>query len=157
MARKSALVGLVAVGVIAAIQLVPQGPHLNPPVVGEPPWDRPATRALAVRACFDCHSNETVWPWYASVAPASWLVRQDVVHGRREVNFSEWALRRDEAHESAEATRSGSMPPWHYSLAVARARLTEAERARLVAGLEATFRPTRTSPGRAGDSGVATD
>ena len=58
------------------IQLVPVQ-RTNPPVVAEPPWDSPETRALAVRACFDCHSNETVWPWYAYVAPVSWLVAHD--------------------------------------------------------------------------------
>jgi hypothetical protein len=42
------------------------------------------------RACYDCHSNETVWPWYAHVAPVSWLLHRDVVEGRRHLNFSEW-------------------------------------------------------------------
>ena len=62
---------IVIVGFLA-IQLVPYGrTHTNPPVTAEPAWDSPQTRALAVRACFDCHSNETVWPWYTSIAPIS--------------------------------------------------------------------------------------
>ncbi len=40
----------------------------------------------AVRACWDCHSNETRWPWYSSVAPVSWLVQRDVDEGRDELN-----------------------------------------------------------------------
>lgn len=64
---------------LLAIQLVPYGrDHTNPPVVAEPAWDSPATRALFVRACADCHSNQTVWPWYSHVAPVAWLVAHDV-------------------------------------------------------------------------------
>ncbi len=73
------------------IQLVPYGRnHTNPPVLQEPNWDSPQTRALAQRACFDCHSNETEWPWYSHVAPVSWLVQRDVEEGREKVNFSTW-------------------------------------------------------------------
>jgi len=45
---------------------------------------------MARRACFDCHSNETVWPWYSSIAPVSWLVQRDVDEGREKLNFSDW-------------------------------------------------------------------
>jgi hypothetical protein len=52
-----------AVLLLLTIQGVPYGRrHTNPPVRVEPRWDSPGTRALTVRACFDCHSNETVWP-----------------------------------------------------------------------------------------------
>src|SRR5665811_1851190 len=68
------LVGLL--GVLLIIQLVPYGrAHENPPVVAEPAWDTTATRDLVERACYDCHSNETVWPWYTYVAPISWLTQ----------------------------------------------------------------------------------
>ena len=57
---------------VLAIQLVPHGrDHTNPPSRSEPPWDSRTTRALAKQACFDCHTNETTWPTYASIAPAS--------------------------------------------------------------------------------------
>jgi hypothetical protein len=60
-----------AVALFALIQVVPYGrSHTNPPVQSEPKWDSPQTRALAVRACYDCHSNETTWPWYTNVAPS---------------------------------------------------------------------------------------
>ncbi len=82
--------GLLIVALVA-VQFVPTGfSHSNPPVVAEPAWDSPATRALAVQACFDCHSNETEWPWYSRVAPMSWLVEADVKKGRAALNFSEW-------------------------------------------------------------------
>ena len=72
------------------IQLLPYGHnHNNPPVQQEPAWDSPQTQALAKRACYDCHSNESVWPSYSNVAPISWLVQHDVDDGRRRLNLSE--------------------------------------------------------------------
>ena len=49
------------------------------------------------RACLDCHSNQTRWPWYSNVAPVSWLVQADVDEGRRVLNFSEWTRGYEEA------------------------------------------------------------
>jgi hypothetical protein len=60
----------------------------NPPVTTQLKWDFPQTEALARRACMDCHSNETRWPWYTYVAPASWLTYYDVQRGRSELNLS---------------------------------------------------------------------
>lgn len=105
--------GLVALLVLfVAVQLVPYGrAHPNPPVRAEPAWDSPQTRVLTVWACFDCHSNETVWPWYSNIAPASWLLQYDVDEGRREVNYSEWDQPQRESRESAETIQQGTMPP----------------------------------------------
>jgi hypothetical protein len=83
------LIGLGVLG-FTAIQLVPFGhDHANPAVVKEPAWPDPQTRQLAQRACFDCHSNQTSWPWYSNIAPVSWLVQRDVLEGRQRLNFSE--------------------------------------------------------------------
>ncbi|MCX6174779.1 MAG: heme-binding domain-containing protein [Ignavibacteriales bacterium] len=41
-------------------------------------------------SCYDCHSNETAWPWYSKIAPISWLIVDDVMDGRKKLNFSEW-------------------------------------------------------------------
>jgi len=125
--------------VLLAAQAVPYGrSHANPPAVAEPAWDAPHTRELAVRACFDCHSNETAWPWYASVAPVSWLVQHDVDEGRAAVNFSEWGRPQEEAADCAEEVQEGEMPPRSYLLTHPDARLTDAERADLVRGLANT-------------------
>jgi hypothetical protein len=62
----------------------------NPPIQNEPAWDSPQTRALAKRACFDCHSNETEWPIYSRIAPMSYFVTNHVIEGREHANFSEW-------------------------------------------------------------------
>ena len=138
-ARALRLAAIGAAVALLAAQLVPYGRnHTNPPARAEPPWDTPTTRALAVRACYDCHSDETVWPWYSHLAPASWLLQRDVDEGRRKLNFSEWDRPQKEAHESAKTVRKGEMPPWFYSLIQRDARLTAAERQALIAGLEAT-------------------
>ena len=125
---------------VLAIQLVPYGrDHTNPPVAGEPRWDAPQTRELARQACFDCHSNETEWPAYASVAPVSWLVQHDVDEGRAVLNFSEWTRPQDEAKEAADELLEGEMPPIAYRLVHAHARLSAADRDRLAKGLARTL------------------
>ena len=83
------VIAIVLLGLL--IQLIPlPGRGNNPPVVAEPKWDSPQTAALVKRACYDCHSNQTVWPWYARIAPASWLIQRDVATGHTGLNFSEW-------------------------------------------------------------------
>lgn len=133
----AAVAGL-AVSCMLAIQLIPFGrTHSNPPVVAEPNWPDPAVRDLAVRACFDCHSNESKLPWYADVAPASWVVELDVLRGRRELNFSEWTGSSRRSHELSRIVQEGEMPPFTYVITHPGAKLSAAERARLVAGLAA--------------------
>jgi heme-binding protein len=107
----------IVVGVLLLIQAVPYGrAHANPPVRQEPTWDTAETRALAVRACFDCHSNQTDWAWYTNVAPVSWLAQRDVDRGRRELNFSEWDRQREGGREAVETIQKGSMPPGYYTV-----------------------------------------
>jgi hypothetical protein len=131
------VVSVVVLGLVIVAQVVPYGRnHGNPPIVAEPSWNSSTTRALADRACFDCHSNQTRWPWYSHVAPMSWLVQNHVDEGRHELNFSEWG-RNSEADEAAETVRSGEMPPKSYLLLHPEARLTDAEREQLARGLDA--------------------
>jgi cytochrome c551/c552 len=128
------LIGLIVLGLL--IQLIPlPGRGNNPPVVSEPPWDSPQTRALAKRACFDCHSNETVWPWYSYVAPVSWLVYSDTMRGRSRMNFSEWNTHSRDVRDITEEIQSGGMPPAKYLLMHPDARLTDAEKGQLITGL----------------------
>lgn len=122
------------------IQAVPYGrSHAAPPSGIEPAWDSPQTRALAARACFDCHSNQTTWPWYSQVAPVSWLLQRDVDEGRRKLNFTEWERPQRDARESAERVQEGEMPPWYYVPLYPAARLTGAETQSLVQGLRTTL------------------
>ena len=129
MIRKIVLV-IVGVAILgfAGLQLVPYGrDHTNPPITAEPAWPDAASRSLASRACFDCHSNESVWPWYSNVAPVSWLIQKDVQEGRSVLNFSEWDHPQPGIQEAVEVLREGEMPPSYYRLMHRSASLTAAE------------------------------
>jgi len=122
--------------VLAAAQLV-RPAHTNPPSGGDLVAPAEASKALR-RACYDCHSNETRWPWYASVAPLSWLIQHDVDEGRRRLNFSSWQDYASDpetaAHkleQIAKTVERGDMAPWYYRLLHPSARLGEEDRARL--------------------------
>ncbi len=122
------------------IQLVPYGrEHTNPSVIAEPAWDSPQTRAIFFRACADCHSNETKWPWYSNIAPASWLITRDVMQGREEFNVSEWGRPDNEGDDAAKLVQNGEMPPWFYLPLHPEANLSPVERQQLINGLLATF------------------
>ncbi len=112
--------------------------HTNPPIIQEPRWDSPQTRDYAKRACYDCHSNETVYPWYSYVAPVSWITKNHVTKGREKVNFSE-STTKQEADECAETVINGSMPTKDYLFIHADARLSKAETDQFIAGLTKTF------------------
>lgn len=154
------LAAILAAGFLL-IQLVPYGrAHDNPAVVSEPNWDSPQTRELAQRACFDCHSNETIWPWYSNVAPISWLLQRHVIEGREHLNFSDWNQSRregsreeNEAEEMGESVLNGSMPLANYLWTHTEARLTDAEKAALADGLAATAGLSPTTGGAGAELG----
>jgi hypothetical protein len=117
-----------------AIQLVPVD-RTNPPVETEVAASV-EVRSILRRACYDCHSHETVWPWYSRIAPVSWLVARDVHEGRRHVNFSTWNRlsereQREAREESWEEVEAGRMPLWIYRPLHPSARLSEADRSAL--------------------------
>jgi len=131
---------LVLLSAFVFIQFLPIGKdHTNPPVVAEPNWDSPQTRETFMRACGDCHSNQTVWPWYTNIAPASWLISRDVTEGREKLNVSEWGIRENEADDVVKVVQNGEMPPWFYLPLHPEARLSAAEKQVFLQGLAATF------------------
>ena len=137
-ARRLLVRGLIVLAALLVLaQLLPFGRVENPPVRAEPAWDTPRTRELAVRACFDCHSNQSQRRWY-HVAPASWLVAHDVAEAREHMNFSEWDLPQDDAEEAPEEVREKEMPLKVYLVMHPEARLSDAEREELARGLAAT-------------------
>lgn len=138
MKRVLRIILIVVVLVLVVIQLFSLT-HTNPPVTREVRWNAPETRALAQRACFDCHSNETVWPWYAYVAPLSLRIQHHVDEGREHLNFSAWDQPNADAEEMAKLIRNGDMPLWDYLLMHPEAKLSAAEQEALIAGLEATL------------------
>lgn len=88
--------------------------------------------AVITRACGDCHSNETRWPWYSRVAPVSWLVAHDVNEGREAVNFSTWGMyspdrQRKLLAKACDEVREGEMPMFVYTLMHTDARLSAAD------------------------------
>lgn len=127
------LVGLV---LLLAAQFIPVD-RTNPPVESSVPAP-PAVDEILRRSCYDCHSNETVWPWYSRVAPASWLIARDVAQGRQHLNFSTWnrlspAERVHALEEAWEEIEAGQMPLAIYTPLHPDARLTDADKAALEA------------------------
>ena len=116
------------------IQVVPVD-RTNPPVETEVPAI-PEVRSILRRACYDCHSHETVWPWYSRVAPVSWLIERDVRKGREELNLSTWnrystKQQIKKMKESWDQVSDGDMPPWFYLLPHPDARLSKNDLAAL--------------------------
>jgi hypothetical protein len=138
--RQGARVLLVVGAIFVVIQAVPYGrAHDNPPVTGTPNWNSERTRELFYRSCADCHSNETRWPWYSSIAPVSWLIQSDVNEGRSHFNVSEWGRPENDGDEAAHEVREGEMPLWFYLPLHPEARLEAGEKQELISGLVATF------------------
>jgi hypothetical protein len=132
---------LLVLGIVfVVIQLVPYRVS-NPSARDEPRWDSPRTRALAVAACFDCHSNETHVLWFERVAPLSWWITGHVDDGRDALNFSEFSAHHGEAGDATETITNGSMPPDYYTWfgLHSKAKLTKAEAQELVDGLRKTY------------------
>ena len=133
------MTGLVIAFVAITIRFWPDGSPAgaNPSLaLGARATVPPPVLSTLRRACFDCHSNETRWPWYAYVPPASWLVGYDVRDGRAHLNFSRWAEynpfdRADLLDEACELVTRDEMPLWQYRLLHREARLTEAEKTAL--------------------------
>jgi hypothetical protein len=127
--------GVLAAALIVAQFIQPE--RTNPPVdpsasfeaVAKPP--REVATAIG-RACRDCHSNETSWPWYSRVAPVSWLVASDVKEGRAKLNFSQWniygqEMTRIKLGEICEEVKKGDMPPVYYLPMHPQSKVTQAE------------------------------
>lgn len=139
---KWGILGLVIA--FAALQLA-QPARTNPPVktdflktTAAPPEVAAAFRA----ACYDCHSDETRWPWYSYVAPMSWQIAQDVDHGRRHVNLSEWPadnpdVARKKIEDMSDEIDDGDMPLGKYTLIHKDARLTAQQKDSLTQWLDA--------------------
>ena len=132
--KKWKIILLLAGVAVVALQIT-NPDRTNPPVLHDLAATNPPPAeitALLRAACYDCHSHETKWPWYARIAPSSWLVVSDVNEGREHFNFSEWPTdpelvvkRLDRINEVLDYKE---MPPKKYTLLHPEARLTEAQR-----------------------------
>jgi len=134
---------LMSVLVLAVIiQFIPYGKDLtNPQVLSEPNWDSKETKVLFERACADCHSNVTKWPWYSKVAPISWLVYSDVQEGREYFNISMIGKqKKNKIANAADELEKGEMPPLIYIVNHPEANLNKEEKQKLLSGLKTTFK-----------------
>ena len=123
-----------AIGAIVAGAQFVRFDRTAPPVHGDllaPPEVAHTLRG----ACYDCHSNETVWPWYSQIAPFSWLIQRDVEEGRRRLNFSVWdeyasdpGTASGKLNEIANSVAQGGMAPGYYRMLHPAARLSDAQR-----------------------------
>jgi mono/diheme cytochrome c family protein len=136
--KKTIIIGLIIFGLI---QFIPYGhDYTNPKVMSKVKWDSAKTQELFNKACADCHSNNTKWPWYSKIAPISWLVAHDVEEGREHFNVSMIGYqKKNELDEAYEEVQDGEMPMAIYVLNHPEAKLTAEETKQLINGLKATF------------------
>lgn len=147
---------LLPMAVLIALQVVPYGRDHSVPADGaKPTWSSAQAVELAKRACYDCHSNETRWPWYSNIAPLSWRMFHHVEEGREHLNFSAFDPSNekvaDAAGEAGESVTKQSMPPADYLFAHPEARLTSAERQFLAAAFDSTFAAFAGEKGKQGE------
>lgn len=129
-----------AAGVLVLAGMCIPARRTNPPVTAD--FDGPAeVEAILRRSCYDCHSNETKWPWYAKAGPGSWLTVYDVNEGREHLNFSEWGTmtpkgKAHAAEEAGEEVAEGEMPLTPYLRLHKDARLSAEDKVALQAWVE---------------------
>jgi len=162
---KNKVLGWALVGVAVALvgsQLIPVD-TTNPPADGAMTMPAGDTGQILKAACMDCHSNETVWPWYAHVTPVKFLVADHVNEGRSKLNFSTWGAvtpsrQARKLEEVAELVQEGEMPEGTYTWMHPEARLTDAQRQLIVewANAERARLPaTDTAAAQAADTAIA--
>jgi|TARA_R110002012_G_scaffold321647_1_gene550385 hypothetical protein len=84
-------------------------------------------------SCYDCHSNNTDYPWYNKVQPVAWFLEDHVTHGKEELNFNEWAdysnrRKNSKLKSIISQIENGEMPLWSYTLIHREAKLSEDKR-----------------------------
>ena len=130
--------GIVAlVGGFILLQLLPIEDAGNPPVIREPLWDSPETRQLADAACYDCHSNNTTYPWYSNIQPMGWLLANHIKEGKAELNFNEFGSYSERRQQSklksiAGQVKENEMPLASYTMLHKNARLTKHQKALII-------------------------
>jgi len=135
-------IALRVIGVVFLLMQFIRPDRTNPPV--DPAAELNAVVAVPAAvnellraACYDCHSNETVWLWYAHVAPSSWLCVRDANNGRRHLNFSDWGSYPPskvdhKLEEIIEYVEDGRMPLPIYKPLHPEARLSDEDRALII-------------------------
>jgi hypothetical protein len=127
--------GVILVLAPIGIQFVPIE-RTNPPVESDVAVSAELKTVLK-RACYNCHSNETTWPWYSRVAPVSFLIANDVTEGRRQVNFSVWNQysgnrKARKLKEIVEQVEQNKMPQWYYEIMHPEAKLSAGDKEMII-------------------------
>lgn len=117
--RVRTIIFLLFIIAVIGIQFIPVE-KTNPPVTADlnAPME---VKTILQQSCYDCHSNETKWPWYSKVAPVSWLLSNHVTEGREHLNFSDWeklfpSKQRKLKEEIWEEIEKDEMPLSNYTL-----------------------------------------
>lgn len=142
--KKTLKWGVLAVAIVFALLQFIQPTRTNPPVKNDfltANAAPPDVAAMFHTACYDCHSDETRWPWYSYIAPMSWQIAQDVNDGRHDLNFSDWPIDNPKRawknmENMSDLIGDGEMPLKKYTLIHKDARLTEAQRDELTQWLD---------------------
>ncbi len=106
-------------------------------------------RTLVEGACYDCHSYNTTYPWYASITPVNYWLQDHIKEGREKLNFSRWneAAAQEHAHECGEELEKGAMPPSNYAFIHGHAKLTPDQRTQLAVWFDANMPAKREKEG----------
>jgi hypothetical protein len=127
------LFALAAVAVIVGQVELGHRAEIKPRNQGVPLLFNSEPARVLVRACGNCHSNRTDWPWYSHVAPVSWWIERHVREGRKRLDLSQWETyspwqRRDKLESICGLISTGRMPPWLYTSMHPEAKLTETDK-----------------------------
>lgn len=158
---KSKLLFSALVGVFVLMQLVPVN-RSAPEDVGPLQIADAQVAEIFDRACADCHTNQTDWPWYGYVAPASWFLAKHIDEGREHFNISRWEDQSDrrkatKLREMAEEVAEGEMPLPSYLIIHGEAKLTEDEKSVLIAWAEEMEQGVRGASRRSAPGGEGED
>ena len=143
--------------VFMLIQVIPVQGRTNPRLRTQMQWNSAQTDSLVRGACYDCHSNETSWPWYSYIAPVSWMIAHDVQEGRGKLNFSEQPASQINPQRLIQAIQNGSMPPAYYRTTHPAARLTDEQKQQLIAGIQTNLAGQKGGQGQNGDNGAGSE
>lgn len=136
---------IVLLAAFVIVQFIPSGRPINQPVVGQDIFENqkipPEVKTLLKNACYDCHSQAVRYPWYAYVAPVSWLVAKDVNRGREHLDFGKWGelSKRKQIKalgEIAEEVEDKNMPMQIYVNLHSEAKLTDEQRTLIISWSE---------------------
>ena len=133
--------------VVFLLAQIAQPKRTNPPVEQSRTLNAhaqlpPDVQAILERSCYDCHSNQTKWPWYSRVTPANFLLVHDVDHGRDHLNFSEWSTyteksRKSKLEEICEEVEQNAMPLKKYLVMHPDAKVSDPDKEKLCAWTKA--------------------